>query len=96
MKITKWVDFGQEVEVNIGADDIRAALAEAFAVVTKDRLGEGGPSRNDVLTALNYIGTFLGALTDEQIGLLNFQQRVIIQGFMLKASNRFRPPTEGL
>jgi hypothetical protein len=30
MKISKWVEMSEEVEIEIGADDIRVALAEAF------------------------------------------------------------------
>lgn len=89
MKVSKWVDFGQDVEVDISADDIRAALAEAFNVVTEDRLGEGGPNRNDVLLAFNSMAAFLNALSDQQIGLLTSAQRLHVEKFLRKAAGRF-------
>lgn len=92
MKVRKWVDFGQEVEVNIGADDIRAALAEAFETIAGDRLGENGPNRNDVCMALNNIAGFLNGITDQQIGLLYPTQRSTVEQFLLKAAQRFRQP----
>jgi hypothetical protein len=90
MKVTKWVDFGQEVDVDIDATDIRCALAEAFAVVTRDRFEEDGPSRNDVLHAINNIGAFLKALTDEQIALLNEHQRSLTAEFLQVQADRFK------
>jgi hypothetical protein len=89
MKVSKWVDMGQEVDVEIGADDIRCALAEAFAVVTEDRLGEEGPNRNDVTYALNSIGAFLKALTDDQIALLGKPSRKLIKEFLETQAKRF-------
>lgn len=38
MRISMWVEMSQEVEVEIGADDIRAALGEAFTRVTDGQL----------------------------------------------------------
>ncbi len=94
MKITKWVDFGQEIEINVDSKDISAALAEAFAVVTKDRLGEEGPNRNDILIALNAIAAFLNALTDQQISLMTLGQRITVSGFLAKHAARFKIPKE--
>jgi hypothetical protein len=90
VKLSKWVDMGQEVEVEIGVDDIRAALGEAFEVVTRDPLGEEGPSRFDVIRALNMIGAFLNALTDEQIALLTDPVRRNVQTYLAKTSERFQ------
>lgn len=90
MKIRKWVDMGQEVEVEIGADDIRSALSEAFSRVMQDRLGEEGPTRQEVTLALNDIAIFFNALTDQQIDLLTLGQRNIVQVFLFKAAERFK------
>jgi hypothetical protein len=90
MKVTKWVDMGQDVEISIGADDIRIALAESFDIVTRDRLGEEGPTRFDITSALNSIGAFLNALTDEQISLLTDGQRNLVGSFLAKSSARFK------
>lgn len=94
MKVTKWVDLGQEVEIEIGADDIRAALGEAFGRVTSDPLGEEGPSRSDVVACFNSIAGFLNAITDEQITKLNYLQRVVIGKFLRKHAERFPDPTQ--
>ncbi len=67
MKISKWVDMGQEVEIDIDVDDIHSALAEAFSNITEDRLGEEKPTTRDVLRVFNTIAQFLKAITDEQI-----------------------------
>jgi hypothetical protein len=82
--------MGAEVQVEIGADDVRLALAEAFAAVTVDRLGENPPDKNDVVRAISSIGTFLNALTDEQISLLNDKQQEITSDFLGKNAERFR------
>ncbi len=89
MKVSKWVDFGQEVDVEITTEDIRVALSESFSAVTDDRLGEPGPNRSEVICAFNRIGAFLTAVTDEQIGLLAPNQREIIGKFFATAARRF-------
>lgn len=94
MKVSKWVDMGQEVDVEISVEDIRCALAEAFSAVTEDRLGEPGPSRQDIARALNLIAQFLKALTDGQIDMLTFGQRFAIEKFLSEQTVRFRLTTE--
>jgi len=94
MRLRKWVDFGQEVEVEIGLDDVRSALAEAFDNVTRDRLGENGPNQCDVLLAINCIGTFFNALTDEQVNLLTSTQRQVVSQFLNNQAKRFTSPAE--
>jgi hypothetical protein len=89
MKVQKWVDFGQDVTVDIGLDDVRAAIAEAFEVVTRDRFEESGPNRNDVLIAIDSLGKFLKALTDAQIALLSDEQRKVVSNFLTEQSKRF-------
>jgi quinol monooxygenase YgiN len=89
MKVSKWVDLGQEVEIDITAEDVRHALSEAFAVVTEDRLGEEGPNRYDVMRTLNDIAAFLNGLTDEHIALLNHHQRAACADLFAKSSERF-------
>ncbi len=89
MKISKWVDMGQEVEIEVGVDDVRAALAEAFDNVTQDRLGEEGPNRSEVALTLNNIAQFLKALTDDQIAMLSPQARELTAKFLAEQSKRF-------
>lgn len=88
MRINKWVDMGAEVEIEISVDDVRGALAECFAAVTEDRLGEP-PNIHDVTKAFNQIGAFLNAVTDEQIALLNDKQRETIGAYLTKQAARF-------
>ncbi len=89
MKVSKWVDMGAEVDVEIGVDDVRAALGEAFSRVTQEHLGEEGPSAHDVKCALYSIGTFLNAMTDEHIALLEPKPREIVRAFLFKNAERF-------
>lgn len=98
MKVSKWVDMGQEVEIEVGVDDIRGALAEAFARVTNDRLGEDGPTAQEVMFAFNSIAQFLRAITNEQISHMNVHQLATIAGFLDTQAKRYaqaEPASEG-
>ena len=92
MKIRKWVDMGQEVEIEIGSDDIRCALAEAFSRDT-DTLGEE-PDRGSILRTFNSIGAYFKALNDEQIAALNPQQRAVVLKFLKAQVARFEAVPE--
>ena len=92
MQIRKWVDMGQEVKVEIGMEDIRAALSECFETVTQDRLGEEGPNRAEVVMAINSIANFLNALTDSHIEKLTDVQRDVIHNFLSRSAERFKLP----
>ena len=90
MRITKWVDFGgNEVDIDIDMNDVRAAMSEAFSRVATDPLGEELPTRRDVINAFNVIAKFFDALLDEQIQDLTIAQRAIINAFLLKTAERF-------
>ena len=88
MKVTKWVDMGADVTVDIGADEVRNALAEAFANANQEP--EDAINVHDILCAFNCIGSFLRAFTDEQIASLNEKQRGIIGTFLAEAAVRFK------
>ena len=88
LKVTKWIDMGADVTVDIGADDIRNALAEAFARTNQEP--EEAVNVHDILSAFNCIGSFLRAFTDEQIAALNDKQRGIIGTFLAEAAGRFK------
>ncbi len=90
MKITKWVDFGCEVEVDVSSEDIRAALSEAFTEATRDNPGEPPPWLGDVTRALNGMAVFLNALTAEQIAAMTPGQRKVVSEFLARAAERFR------
>ncbi len=89
MKITKWVDFGCEVDVEVDAEDIRNAISEALACVTEHSPLVEGPSERDVCRAFNVIAAFLNAITDEQYLSLRAAQRKVIGDYMGKAGLRF-------
>lgn len=89
MKISKWVDMGQEVDIEIGMDDIRAAMQECFATVTTDRLGVSVPNHYEISAAFNAIANFLNALTDEHIGSLSITQRDVIHNYLIRSAERF-------
>lgn len=93
MKITKWVDMGQEVEIHISAEDIRIALSEAFSEATKEKLGEGD-NKHEILLALNSIAGFLNALEQHQLDSLTLAQRLVIEKFLRDAADRFKLPAE--
>jgi hypothetical protein len=90
MKVEKYVQVAETVEVDIDMDDIREALTEAFAGVTRDMRGEK-LYPNQVLRAFNLIAEFLNALTDEHIGMMVPAQKAICAQFLTKAAARFQP-----
>jgi hypothetical protein len=92
VRVRKWVDIGQEVEIEIGIEDIRAGLNEAFYAVTEDRLGEPGPNNAEVMMAFNNLGTFLRAVTAEQIGRMKPAQRQAILAFLAEQALRYEEP----
>ena len=91
MKVSKWVDMGQEVEIEIGIEDVRIAMCEAFHVVTRDNLGEPGPANGEVMRKAfnNLAGRFLRApFTDEQITQLKPEPREVWAEFLNEESSR--------
>ena len=89
MKLSKWVDMGQEVEIEVDFHDFRSAMNEAFSNVTDDRLGCEPPTGRDVIRALSDVGKFLNAMTDEHIALMNPAQRKIVREFLQANALRF-------
>lgn len=87
MKIEKWVDFGTEVTVDIDVADIRGALVEAFER-TEKKLDEE-PNVQDILRALNQIGTFLRAFDDETLKRLTTQQRLMVAKYLADTAERW-------
>jgi hypothetical protein len=92
MKVSKWVDFGQEIEIEIGTDDVRAALAESFQRVTSPGFEEEPPPDHAVRSMLSTIASFLKALTDEQIAAsLSEPARKTVHNFLVEQTARFAP-----
>lgn len=87
MTIRQWVDFSQEIDVNIGADEIALAFQEAWGVVTHAE--DGKPKRDDIIRALGKVGLFFNALTDQQISDLNDKQRETVRRFLVKETARW-------
>jgi hypothetical protein len=87
MKIKKWVEFSEEVEISIDYTDVRAAITEAFSRITPDP-DEQHPCRFDVINSFNNIGTFFAAITDEQILLMLPGQRKVIADFLGRQAER--------
>lgn len=85
----KWVESSQEVEIDIGADDVRCALSEAFARVNARDIDDR-PNRYDVSYALNALGAFLNGLTDEHILLLPPIVRQTVALFLARHAERFQ------
>lgn len=92
MRVTKWVDMGAEVEIQIGADDIRSALNEAFNCANQ-RLEEA-VNIHDVLRAMNDIAGFVRGISDENIARLADKQRQSIGEFFRDQARRFLPAAE--
>lgn len=89
MMITKWVDMGADVEVNIDAKDIRSALSEAFEHVTRDDF-DSHPTGHDVMLALNSAAAFINGLKDEHMLMLSAKSREIAAVFMEATAKRLR------
>lgn len=89
MKVGKWVDFGQEVEVEISSEDVRTALAEAFARTQPEPLDDEQPDIRHVKILLNDIAKVLNALTDEQVQALEMPTREMCARFLRKQAARF-------
>lgn len=89
MKISKWIDMGQEVEIEVGMEDIRCALAECFSKITSDRLGEAPANQAEISMAFSTLAEFLRAVTDRQIDTLTHAQRKIIETFLSDQSKRY-------
>lgn len=89
MKVSKWVDFGQEVDVDINLQDISAAIGEAWERVTVERFEEE-PTRNDVIQAMSRSLTYFKALKDEQIALLLPEQRQRCAELLSETADRFK------
>ena len=83
MKVTKWVEMSDNVTLDIGTEDIRAALDEAFADADQT------VNVHDILCAFNSIASFINAFTDENIAKLKPKQREIIGRFLRDAAVRF-------
>jgi hypothetical protein len=85
MKVTKWVEFSQEVEISLGVEDISSLLSESL-------ISERQETIQGVLYALNSIATFLRAIGDKQIAAMHPIHRRTVATFLAQQSGRFQNP----
>jgi hypothetical protein len=88
MKVTKWVDMGADVDVEIDVNDISAALSEAFEHASDGPLDER-PTQNDITRAFNNIAQFFNGFTDAHLSLLNEKQKQVIGKYLDQQVRRF-------
>ena len=79
MRITKWIDIQQEVEIDISWEDINNHLRSMMA--------RQAPHR--ILGALNDIACFFRSIPSEIISDITDSQRRVIKGFLLEQAERF-------
>lgn len=89
MTITTMVDL-PAVETNVQVDfkDVRQMMAEAFSNVN-DKDDDDRPSTYTIKRALNDVGCFLNAMTDEMIAQLEPAPRKIVSEFLAQNAKRF-------
>ncbi|KKL45017.1 hypothetical protein LCGC14_2359870 [marine sediment metagenome] len=81
MRIDKFIDFSQEVEIELSSDDISLILRE------------DPESLNAILSNLNSVATFLKGVPSERIGELSDWQREVIAAFLTSQANRYKEAT---
>jgi hypothetical protein len=83
MKIKTWIEIGQDVEIDIGPEDILAVYSE-------------GDTLPYILYNLSRIDEFLRGVSDERIAEMTPGQREIISGRLGTQAQRFDPhPRQG-
>lgn len=84
MKVTKWVESSQEVEIEIGADDVISALYETNP--------EGYAPKQQVVRAVNALADVFRKMPSEGIAELTPHARALIRTFLQEQSERFKEP----
>ena len=77
MKVTTWINFDQEVDVEVSADEIIAAL-----------IG-GTSSGQDVLRGLNNAVSFLVEIPDKLIAEMKVEHRDVVALRLREQAGRF-------
>lgn len=87
MRITKWVEVNQDVEVEVIVDgnDIASMLLMG---------GDQKASLQTVLYGLSNIMTFLKAVPDERIAAMNEKQFALVVPFLAQQHERFSKAQE--
>ena len=79
MKVFKWVEWAQEVEIEIGSEDVHAVFTEPSATL------------REVLYQMNSIAVFLKGLPKERIEEFTDGQREVCSNFLMEQAERFKP-----
>jgi hypothetical protein len=93
VKVSQWVDFGQEVEVEICVEDIRIAMQEDLDRSAADPLGEA-ESRFDFKRALSSIHAFVKGIRPGQIETLSPAARKTVASGFRELADRMEKLTE--
>lgn len=83
MKISKWVTFDQEVDVDVTAEDIETVLSES---PDNERI---------VMTLISRFHSVMKITKDEIIEKIEIKNRAIIRNFLLELAERFKEPSNG-
>ena len=83
MKVTKWVEFSQEVEISLGVEDLHGLLAESLVSDRQETLRE-------VLHGMNAVLSFLRAVGDDQIAAMLPVHRQLVATVLAEQIVRFQ------
>ena len=85
MKISKWVEWEQEIEIEIGITDARVLLSESFASDPRETMA-------GILHNVNISAQYFQAIGNAQIAAMTDKQREVIGKFLAEQSARFLAP----
>ncbi len=80
MRISKYIEFCQEVEIDLSSDDITE-------IIDRD-----SDSLQNVLWGLNSIATFLKGISDSKMAEMSPEQRKYVRDFLLTEAERYNMP----
>ena len=83
MRIDKYIDFSQEVEIELSSEDIYLILEEDAESVPV------------VLRCLNSVATFLKGVPEARIAEMTNEQKTIIRDFLSEQSGRYNQSLNG-
>ena len=82
MKISKWIDFSREVEIEIDSEDI--------SVVFKDGDGDYKLLAHNI----NRMAVFLKAVPEETVAEMPESMKAVVAEFFREQAERFSAPTK--
>lgn len=84
MRITHWLEYSEEIEIELRADDISILFRESHAEKPEHAI-------TIMLNNLNSVAGFLRGIPDEVINELSDGQRETISKFLKEEGDRFSP-----